>query len=54
MRENVGDYAPAFVAAGWIAILAGFAAMAIRRPPTGLPVPGNPAEGGAPAEASAT
>jgi predicted MFS family arabinose efflux permease len=31
VRENVGDYAPAFVAAGWIAIIAGFAALAIRR-----------------------
>ena len=39
VRENVGDYAPAFVAAGWIAIIAGIAALAIRRgrpatPPT--------------------
>lgn len=32
VRENVGDYAAAFVAAGWIAIIAGFAALAIRRP----------------------
>ena len=31
VRENVGDYAAAFVAAGWIAIIAGFAALAIRR-----------------------
>jgi sugar phosphate permease len=31
VRENVGDYAAAFVAAGWIAIVAGFAALAIRR-----------------------
>ena len=31
VRENVGDYAGAFVAAGWIAIIAGFAALAIRR-----------------------
>ena len=31
MREHVGDYAAAFVAAGWIAIIAGFAALAIRR-----------------------
>ena len=45
VRENVGDYAPAFVAAGWIAILAGFAALAIRRPTSGLPVPGTTAEG---------
>ncbi len=37
VRENVGDYAPAFVAAGWIAILAGFAALAIRRPPSEAP-----------------
>jgi sugar phosphate permease len=32
VRESVGDYAAAFVAAGWIAIVAGFAALAIRRP----------------------
>jgi len=31
VRENVGDYAAAFVVAGWIAIVAGFAALAIRR-----------------------
>jgi sugar phosphate permease len=31
VRESVGDYAAAFVAAGWIAIVAGFAALAIRR-----------------------
>jgi len=31
VRENVGDYAAAFVAAGWIAIVAGFAALMIRR-----------------------
>ena len=31
VRESVGDYAVAFVAAGWIAIVAGFAALAIRR-----------------------
>jgi MFS family permease len=31
VRESVGDYAAAFVAAGWIAIVAGFAAMMIRR-----------------------
>ena len=31
IRENVGDYAVAFVAAGWIAIVAGFAALMIRR-----------------------
>ena len=34
-RENVGDYAAAIVAAGWIAIVAGFAALAIRRPVAG-------------------
>jgi predicted MFS family arabinose efflux permease len=34
VREQVGDYAAAFVAAGWIAIIAGFAALAIRRPGT--------------------
>src|SRR5262245_23727299 len=31
VRENVGDYAAAFVAAGWIAIVAGFATLGIRR-----------------------
>ena len=31
VREGVGDYAAAFVAAGWIAIIAGFAALGIRR-----------------------
>jgi sugar phosphate permease len=40
VRENVGDYAAAFVAAGWIAIVAGFAALAIRRkgPDADVPV----------------
>ena len=28
VRDSVGDYAAAFVAAGWIAIVAGFAALA--------------------------
>ncbi len=41
VREHVGDYTAAFVAAGWIAIIAGFAALAIRRrtpvPPTSAP-----------------
>lgn len=32
VRDSVGDYAPAFVAAGWIAIIAGFAALGIKRP----------------------
>src|SRR3990170_2634782 len=54
VRENVGDYAPAFVAAGWIAIVAGFAALAIRRPASGLPVPGSTTEGSMPTEATAT
>ena len=31
VRENVGDYAAAFIAAGLIATVAGFAALAIRR-----------------------
>jgi sugar phosphate permease len=39
IREHVGDYTAAFVAAGWIAIVAGFAALAIRRRPTGAAVP---------------
>ena len=38
VREQVGDYAAAFVAAGWIAIIAGLAALAIRRP-TALDAP---------------
>jgi hypothetical protein len=33
VRDSVGDYAIAFVAAGWIAIIAGFAALGIRRTP---------------------
>jgi MFS family permease len=33
VRDSVGDYAIAFVAAGWIAIIAGFAALWIRRTP---------------------
>ena len=37
VRENVGDYAAAFVAAGWIAIIAGFAALGIRRTTTDMP-----------------
>jgi predicted MFS family arabinose efflux permease len=32
VRDNVGDYTPAFVAAGWIAIVAGFMALRIGRP----------------------
>ena len=45
VRENVGDYTAAFVAAGWIAIIAGFAALGVRRtrpvaPPSPLPVTG--------------
>ena len=39
VRENVGDYAAAFVAAGWIAIVAGFAALAIRRKGPDVDVP---------------
>jgi sugar phosphate permease len=40
VREHVGDYAAAFVAAGWIAIIAGFAALMIRRrgPDADVPV----------------
>jgi predicted MFS family arabinose efflux permease len=34
VRESAGDYAAAFVAAGWLAVLAGVAALAIRRPAT--------------------
>jgi sugar phosphate permease len=47
VREHVGDYAAAFVAAGWIALIAGFAALAIRRPERpdagGLELAGDPA-----------
>ncbi len=45
VRENVGDYAAAFIAAGWIAIVAGFAALAIRRkgPDADIPVVAAPA-----------
>lgn len=45
VRESVGDYAPAFVAAGWIAIVAGFAALAIRRtgPDADAPAPASAA-----------
>jgi len=39
VRESVGDYAAAFVAAGWIAIVAGFAALAIRRKDPGTEAP---------------
>ena len=41
VRETAGDYAAAFVAAGWIAIVAGFAALAIRRrgPDADAPAP---------------
>jgi predicted MFS family arabinose efflux permease len=46
VREHVGDYAAAFVAAGWIAIIAGFAALAIRRPSPAGPTAGEPAPSG--------
>jgi sugar phosphate permease len=39
VREHVGDYSAAFVAAGWIAIVAGFAALAIKRRPAGPTAP---------------
>lgn len=39
VREHVGDYSAAFVAAGWIAIVAGFAALAIKRRAPLPPVP---------------
>jgi sugar phosphate permease len=32
VRDSVGDYSAAFVAAGWIAIVAGFMALRIGRP----------------------
>ena len=37
VRERVGDYTPAFFAAGMIAIVAGVAALAINRPRPGAP-----------------
>jgi sugar phosphate permease len=40
VRENVGDYSAAFVAAGWIAIVAGFAALGIRRDTPGADAKG--------------
>jgi len=49
VRESVGDYATAFVAAGWIAIIAGFAAMAIRKPGTPEPAVVTTSTGAAPA-----
>jgi sugar phosphate permease len=40
VRDNVGDYAAAFVAAGWLAMLAAFAALFIKRTPgPAVPVP---------------
>lgn len=39
VRDSVGDYAAAFVAAGWLAVAAGIAALAIRRTRPGAPVP---------------
>lgn len=39
VREHVGDYSAAFVAAGWIAIIAGFTALTISRRSTGIPAP---------------
>ena len=49
--ENVGDYAAAFVAAGWIAIIAGSAVLAIRRERPDAP--GEPGLPTRPAEARA-
>lgn len=46
VRENVGDNAAAFVAAGWIAIIAGFAALGIRRARPALPAEPLPAGAG--------
>jgi hypothetical protein len=44
VREQVGDYSAAFVAAGWIAIVAGFGALAIKRS-TSIPLASTPAPG---------
>ena len=49
VREHVGDYAAAFVAAGWIAIIAGFAALAIRKPERPAGAVGGPAVSAEPA-----
>lgn len=48
VRDSVGDYAAAFVAAGSIAILAGFAALGIRRP-SAPELPGRASLAGEPA-----
>lgn len=48
VRDSVGDYAAAFIAAGSIAILAGFASLGIRRPSPPA-VPGRAALAGDPA-----
>jgi len=40
VRDSVGDYAPAFVAAGWLAMLAAFAALFIKREQPETEVPG--------------
>ena len=47
VRDTVGDYAIAFIAAGWIAIVAGFAALAIGRPGSPGPVTGQSVDGAA-------
>jgi predicted MFS family arabinose efflux permease len=44
VREHVGDYAAAFVAAGWLAFIAAFAALMIRRPDRSGGIPAVAAE----------
>ena len=39
IRDNAGTYTAAFVFAGWLAVVAGLAALAIRRPGPAAPAP---------------
>jgi len=39
IRTNAGNYTAAFILAGWLAVAAGIAALAIKRPPRGTAVP---------------
>jgi predicted MFS family arabinose efflux permease len=42
IRDNAGNYTAAFVFAGWLAIMAGIAALAIKRPAPPAPEPATP------------
>jgi sugar phosphate permease len=46
VRDSAGNYAVAFIAAGWLAVAAGVAAMVIRRPQRGGAVPAPARAGG--------